>query len=132
MRLYPPVWITNRQALAEDVVCGYALPKGAIVSIPIYLIHRLTQYWENPEGFDPDRFLPDRSKDRPHYAYLPFGGGPRMCIGKSLALAEAPLVLSMIVQRCQLHLLSGQEVRKKPYATLRPDGGLPMTVHFRS
>jgi cytochrome P450 len=128
MRLFPPVWITNRVALEADEVCGFILPKGALVSLSPYATHRLPEFWENPEGFDPDRFITERSKERPHYAYFPFGGGPRLCIGKGFALMEAPLVLATILQRCRLELLAGREVRPLALATLRPDGGLPMMV----
>ncbi len=131
MRLYPPAWITNRMTVAEDEVCGYRIPKGATVSICPYVTHRLPEFWENPEGFDPERFTLDKVKARPMFAYFPFGGGPRMCIGKNFALTEAPLVLATIVQRCRLDLYPGHEVRKRPLVTLRPEGGLPMMVHYR-
>jgi cytochrome P450 len=130
MRLYPPAWITNRLAVDEDEICGYRIPKGATVSISPYVTHRLPEFWENPEGFDPLRFTPERVKARQMFAYFPFGGGPRMCIGKYFALTEAALVLATIVQRCRLDLLPGREVRKHPLVTLRPAGGLPMTAHF--
>lgn len=131
MRLYPPAWITNRLALGADEICGYAIPKGSVVTISPYVTHRLPAFWENPEGFDPERFTPQQVKARPSFAYFPFGGGPRMCIGRGFALVEAPLVLAAISQCCRLDLLPGAEVRKRPLATLRPEGGLPMTVHYR-
>jgi cytochrome P450 len=131
MRLYPPAWITNRQSIGEDEVCGYRIPKDSIISLSPYVTHRLPEFWENPEGFDPDRFTPERVKERPAFAYFPFGGGPRMCIGKGFALTEAPLVMATIVQRCKLSLLAGHAVRKEPLITLRPAGGLPMTVRYR-
>lgn len=131
LRLYPPAWITNRHAVEADQVCGYDIPKGATVSVSPYVTHRLPEFWENPEGFDPERFTLDKVKARPMFAYFPFGGGPRMCIGKYFALTEAPLVLASIVQRCRLDLLPGHEVRKRPLLTLRPEGGLPMTLHYR-
>ncbi len=131
MRLYPPAWITNRMTVADDAVCGYRIPKGATISICPYVTHRLPEFWENPEGFDPERFTLEKVKARPMFAYFPFGGGPRMCIGKNFALTEAPLVLATILQRCRLDLCPGREVRKRPLVTLRPEGGLPMTVHYR-
>ena len=82
LRLYPPAWITNRRAIQDDTICGYRIPADAIVSISPYVTHRDPALWENPEGFDPERFSPERSAGCPHYAYFPFGGEPRQCIGK--------------------------------------------------
>jgi cytochrome P450 len=91
-------------------------------------MHHHPAYWENPESFDPQRFLPERSAGRPRYAYFPFGGGPRMCIGNSLALTEAQLVLACVYQRYHLELASGQPVEPLPLVTLRQKGGLWMDV----
>lgn len=131
MRLYPPAWITNRRAIEEDVVSGYHIPAGATISISPYVTHRDPTLWENPEGFDPDRFTPERSIGRPHYAYFPFGGGPRLCIGRGFALMEATLVLALLAQRCELHLLPGHRVETEAMATLRPRYGMWMTAHPR-
>ncbi len=131
MRLYPPAWITNRRAIEADTVCGYRIPRGATVSISPYVTHRDPMLWENPEGFDPDRFSPERSAARPHYAYFPFGGGPRQCIGKGFALMEATLVLALLTQRCELRLVPGHPVQTEAMATLRPRYGMRMTAHER-
>jgi cytochrome P450 len=131
MRLYPPVWITNRQVLADDVVCGYRIPAGSMVSVSPYVVQRLERWWEQPEVFDPDRFLPERSAGRPAYAYFPFGGGPRLCIGKSFALVEAALVLACIVQQTRMNVAPGYVAQPNPVATLRPKGGMPLVVEFR-
>jgi cytochrome P450 len=128
MRLYPPAWITNRQAIADDEICGYHIPAGAIVLISPYVMHRHPAYWENPERFDPERFTPERSAGRPHYAYFPFGGGPRQCIGKGLALMEAQLILGAVAQRFRLGHVPGHVVEPQALVTLRPRGGLPMIV----
>jgi cytochrome P450 len=128
MRLYPPAWVTNRQAIGDDEVCGYRIPAGAIVLISPYVMHRHPAYWEQPERFEPERFAPERSAGRPHYAYFPFGGGPRQCIGKGLALMEAQLILATIAQRFQLRHLPGHAVEPQALVTLRPRGGLPMLV----
>ncbi len=128
MRLYPPVWITNRQALADDGILGHRIPAGAIVMVSPYVLHRHPDFWERPEEFDPDRFSPENSAGRPRYAYFPFGGGPRQCIGKSMAVVEAHLVLTTVMQRYRLRLAADQPVEPQPLATLRPRGGLPMTV----
>jgi len=129
LRLYPPAWITNRRAIEDDIVCGYRIPAGATVSISPYVTQRDPTLWENPEGFDPDRFAPERSSGRPHYAYFPFGGGPRQCIGKGFALMESTLVLALVAQRYDLHLVPGRRVETEAMATLRPRYGMWMTAH---
>ena len=131
LRLYPPAWITNRRAIEDDMVSGYQIPAGAIVSISPYVTHRDPALWENPEGFDPDRFSLERSAGRPHYAYFPFGGGPRQCIGKGFALMEATLVLALLYQRCKMHLVPGRKVETEALATLRPRYGMWMRAHPR-
>jgi cytochrome P450 len=110
LRFYPPAWITNRRAIEADTVCGYRIPADATVSISPYVTHRDPTLWQNPEGFDPDRFAPERSDARPHYAYFPFGGGPRQCIGKGFALMESTLILLLLTQRCELYLVPGRQV----------------------
>jgi cytochrome P450 len=128
MRLYPPAWVTERIAEADDEVCGYTIPAGAIVVVSPYVMHRHPTYWENPESFDPERFLSERSAGRPRYAYFPFGGGPRQCIGNSMALMEAQLVLASVYQLYHLDLASGQPVEPLPLVILRQKGGLWMRV----
>jgi cytochrome P450 len=131
LRLYPPAWITNRRAIEADAVCGYRIPADATVSISPYVTHRDPTLWENPEGFDPERFPPERSARRPHYAYFPFGGGPRQCIGKGFALMEATLVLALLTQRYELHLVPGRRGETEALATLRPRYGMWMAAHPR-
>ena len=131
LRLYPPAWITNRRAIEDDTICGYRIPADAIVSISPYVTHRDPTLWQNPEGFDPDRFAPERSSGRPHFAYFPFGGGPHQCIGKGFALLEATLVLALLTQRYELHLAPGRRVETVAMATLRPRYGMWMTAHPR-
>ena len=131
LRLYPPAWITNRRAIEDDTVCGYRIPADATVSISPYVTHRDPKLWENPEGFDPDRFSPERAAGRPHYAYFPFGGGPRQCIGKGFALMEATLVLALLYQRCEMYLVPGRKVETVALATLRPRYGMWMRAHPR-
>lgn len=131
LRLYPPAWITNRRAIEDDIVCGYRIPADAMVSISPYVTHRDPSIWENPEGFDPDKFAPERAAARPHYAYFPFGGGPRQCIGKGFALMESTLVLALLTQRYELHLVPGRRVEAEAMATLRPRYGMWMTAHPR-
>ena len=126
MRLYPPAWITNRQALAEDEILGHCIPAGAFVMVSPYVLHRHPDYWVDPDAFDPERFAP--GEGRPRFAYSPFGGGPRQCIGQSMALVDAQLGLATVLGRCRLRPTSGRPVEPEGFATLRPRGGLPMTA----
>jgi len=122
MRLYPPAWTTGREA-AEDVeVGGYRIPKGAQILASQWVVHHDPRWFPNPEGFDPDRWAPERAKDLPRYAYFPFGGGPRVCIGNRFAMLEATLMLAVIVSRWRLDLLPGQRLELKPSVTLRQAG----------
>ena len=128
LRLYPPAWITNRQAIAEDEILGHRIPAKSFVSLSPYVLHRHPDFWERPDTFDPGRFAPGRGNGRPRFAYFPFGGGPRQCIGQSMALVEAQLVLATVLARCRLRPASEGPVEAEALATLRPRGGLPMIV----
>lgn len=128
LRLYPPAWGISRQAIGADELGGYAvLPRTGILLAP-YVTQRDPRWWENPDQFDPERFTPERSASRPHYAYVPFGAGPRVCIGNAFALTEATLVLATIAQHFRLRLVPGQRVEPWPIFTLRTRYGLPMTL----
>jgi len=96
-----------------------------------WVVQRDPAYWDEPERFDPDRFTPEASRGRPRYAYFPFGGGPRRCIGEAFALAEIPIVLATIAQRFRVRLVPGREVVAKPLFTLRPHGGIWVTLERR-
>jgi cytochrome P450 len=128
MRLYPPAWMIERRAAADDVVGGYRIPAGSVVLMSPYITHRHPGLWPNPEGFDPDRFVPEAERARPRYAYFPFGGGPRLCIGQPFAMLEGVLVLATILQRYRLSLVPGHPVVPDPLVTLRPRGGILMRV----
>ncbi|MGA9245373.1 MAG: cytochrome P450 [Silvibacterium sp.] len=129
LRLYPPFpTMAWRGALADDEVCGVKIPKGATVSIAPWVLHRHKKLWDHPEQFDPERFSPDRSAGRSRYAYLPFGTGPRVCIGASFAMTEMMLVLATLAQRYRLRLVPGQKVEPQGLISLRPRYGLKMTV----
>ncbi len=128
MRLFPPVWAIERQSLEDDVVGGCHIPKGAFLALSPFLLHRHRAHWENPEGFDPERFAPEQVEKRSRFAYLPFGGGPRQCIGMGFALVEAQMLLARITQRFRLELLPGYRVELEPVVTLRPRGGMPMRL----
>jgi cytochrome P450 len=129
MRLYPPVWILPRSAQADDEVEGHRVPAGSDVIVSPYILHRHRRFWLDPERFVPERFDRTRSTDRPRYAYLPFGAGPRVCIGSNLAMMEAVFVLSTVVRRLELRKLPGRPVIAEPMLSLRIRGGLPMTIH---
>jgi cytochrome P450 len=126
LRLYPAIWAIPRVAEEEDVVSGYRIPKGDLVLLVPYVTHRHPDFWPDPERFEPTRFLPENSKQRPRWAYLPFGGGQRQCIGNNFAMMEAQFILAMVAQRFSLRGVSGAPVIAEAHVTLRPRGTLPM------
>jgi cytochrome P450 len=131
MRLRPPAHTLSRQAVAADVVGGHAVPAGGTVLIVPWVLHRHRRWWDDPERFDPERFTAERSAARPRFAYLPFGAGPRICIGASFAMMEAVLILATVAQRYRLSLSPGQTVEPVGLITLRPRHGLPMQLKRR-
>ncbi len=128
MRLYPPAWGLGRRALGNDEIGGYSIPKGAYVLVFPYVTHRHPAFWERPDAFDPERFSALLAAGRHRFAYFPFGGGPRLCLGNQFALYEAQLILATILPRYQLRLLPRAVVTPEPLVTLRPRGDLLMTV----
>ncbi|MEV4516545.1 cytochrome P450 [Dactylosporangium sp. NPDC049525] len=131
MRLYPPVWILPRKAQAADEVGGYRVPAGADVLVCPYTLHRHPAFWPEPERFDPSRFDPDRSAgaaERPRYAYIPFGAGPRFCVGNHLGMMEAAFVIALVMRDLRMDKVPGYRVVAEPMLSLRIRGGLPMTV----
>jgi len=126
LRLYPPAWVITRRALAEDVVAGHRIPQGALVVMSPWLVHRHPEAWDSPESFDPQRFLGDEGTSSA--AYLPFGAGPRLCIGRDFALVEATLMLAHILRAFDVRAIPGHTPRAVASVTLRPEGGLPMLV----
>jgi cytochrome P450 len=129
MRLYPPAWCFERDAIDDDTLSGTFVPKGSVVAVCPYALHRSEAYWERPDAFEPDRFRPERVAARPKQAYLPFGDGPRVCIGRAFAMMEAKIILVTIAQRYRVEPAKGSEVDLEPGITLRPRGGL--RVHLR-
>ena len=107
------------------------MPANAGIVIPIYAVHRHPAFWEEPERFDPERFDEEKAANRHRFAYFPFGGGPRQCIGNTFALMEARLILAMIAQRFRLRLAPNTPVIPEPLVTLRMRNGLPMTIERR-
>jgi enediyne biosynthesis protein E7 len=128
VRLYPPVWLISRRATRDTELGGYPVPGGTLVCISPWTLHRNPAYWPDPERFDPDRFLADAAAIRPSHAYLPFGGGPRVCIGRAFALTEAALVLATILPRLSLERIPEVPVEPEALVTLRPRNGLVMSV----
>ena len=126
MRLYPPGWLIPRNAVCDTVVGGRTIPAGASMILSPYLTHRDPAHWEDPDTFDPERFLPERAAGRPKLAYVPFGAGGRQCIGNHFAMMEAQLITAMLVQRFKPRLASGRTVKPTGAGTLKPAGGLWM------
>ncbi len=131
MRLYPPAHTMSREALADDEIEGHRVAKGSVVSIVPWVIHRHRLLWDRPDVFDPERFAPDRAAMRPRFAYIPFGGGPRICIGAGFAMTEALIILAMLGQRFRLRLVPDATVEPVGLITLRPRHGLPMMLERR-
>jgi len=129
LRLYPPAWVVSRRARADDVLAGYPVPRGSLVLVSPYVLHRHGASWPDPERFDPERFLDAPSGPRP--AYVPFGAGPRLCIGRDFALLEAVLVVAALSRRYELGREPGHAVRADALVTIRPRGGLPMRIRRR-
>ncbi|MDX1615313.1 MAG: cytochrome P450 [Candidatus Promineifilaceae bacterium] len=128
MRLYPPAYMIARWSMNEDLVGGYRVKGGSGVNLSPYLTHRLPEFWPDPERFVPDRFTEEAEAQRPRFAYIPFGGGPRQCIGNDFAMTEATLILAMVAQSFELELIDDRSVEIEPLITLRPKNGLPMIV----
>jgi cytochrome P450 len=131
MRLYPPVHTIAREALADDRLVDRPVPRGSTVLIVPWLLHRQERHWQNPGRFDPERFSPEASAARPRFAYLPFGGGRRICIGAAFATTEATLLLASIAQHYRLKLAPGHRVEPQGLITLRPRYGMQMLLESR-
>lgn len=131
MRLYSPVWIMGREAVQDCEIGGYTVPAGTNVFMSQWVMHRDPRFFDDPEVFNPDRWADDRAKHLPTYAYFPFGGRPRACIGKSFVIMEAVLVLAAIVQKFRLTLVPGHPVTPWPPFTLRPKHGIKMLLTKR-
>ena len=132
LRLYPTSWLMLQRAGEHDEIGGFAIPRGAIVLISPYLTHRHPEHWPDPEVFDPERFEEEQSAARHRFAYFPFGGGPRNCVGRGFAAGELQLVLAGVAQRYRLEIEPGQVVEPLPVVSLPPRGGLSLRVRFRS
>lgn len=131
MRLYPPAWIIGRQTLADYEVRGCVIPKGATVLMSPYIVQHDPRFYPAPEKYDPERFAPETKEARPKFAYFPFGGGTRVCIGEPFAWLEGVLALATLAQRWKPRLVPGHPVEIMPFATLRPKHGMMMTLEHR-
>lgn len=129
MRLYPPVWAFDREAIEPDEILGHRVePKTMVMFVP-YTLHRDPKLWSNPEGFDPDRFIDSAPAHR--FAYVPFGGGPRVCIGNAFAMMEAKIIVAMLARRFDVDLVPGAPFVLNPGVTLRPKHGIMATLRSR-
>lgn len=132
LRLYPPAWILTRRAAAEDVLSGYRVPAGSLVLVSTWALHRDPALWPHAAAFRPQRWLGPESQRGPRWAYLPFGAGPRQCIGKDFALVEATLMLAVLARRVRFHRPEGAAPPQvEALVTLRPKAGLPLRVEYR-
>ncbi|TAJ74525.1 MAG: cytochrome P450 [Phenylobacterium sp.] len=131
MRLYPSLPLMSRMCAEDTEAGGHPVRKGTFVFIPIYALHRHRRLWRDPDAFDPDRFAPDESAGRHRFAYLPFGGGPRVCIGQTFALIEAVAILATLVRGATLEPDPGHRIRPVMRVSMRPQGGMPMTLRLR-
>jgi cytochrome P450 len=132
MRLYPPFWTIDRVALEEDEICGIQIPAGITVMPYIYGAHRNLDFWQTPEEFNPDRFDKIMTEKRHPFAHIPFGGGPRVCIGQNMALMQILLILVTIVRKYNFRLSSSEDVDIQPMLILRPKGEIKMSFELVS
>ncbi len=131
MRLYPPVWVMGRRTVSGYKVGKYYVPARAIILLSQYVMHHDERYYPEPEKFDPDRWTPEAKARRPKYAYFPFGGGPRMCVGEQFAWMEGILLIATLAQKWKMRLVPGHPVKLQPLITLRPKHGMRMTIEKR-
>ncbi|HKT50403.1 MAG TPA: cytochrome P450 [Candidatus Angelobacter sp.] len=129
MRLYPPVWVISRTAINNDAMGGFEIPAGSEILIFPYVTHRHPGWWVDPDRFCPERFLPQNSAGRPRGAYLPFGAGPRTCVGLNFAMTEILVVLALLLQRFRIELaVPSSQIKAEPSVTLRPNPGVPIRL----
>jgi cytochrome P450 len=132
LRLYPPAATLSREAIGPDELAGRHIRAGTTVVVSPWVLHRHRRLWERPGAFDPTRFMPGRREAIDRFAYLPFGAGPRVCIGMGFALQEATVLLAAILRRYRLDLAPGHAVMPVQRITLRPRGGMPMILTPRA
>ena len=128
IRLYPPAPMMGRQAVAAAALGGHRVTPGMNIQIPMYVVHRHAARWERPDAFEPARFAPEREKEIPRYQYMPFGAGPRVCIGMTFALMEAKAILASLLRSARFEAVAGHEPQPVARVTLVPKGGMPLRV----
>lgn len=128
MRLYPPVWTVGRRPLQDDFIDGYPVKAGQNILMMVYHVHRHPDYWDEPEKFKPERFSDENAKNIKKFAYFPFGGGPRLCIGNSFAMMEMQIIIATLAQRFKFRRTEKSEIIKDPLITMRPKNGIKMRV----
>lgn len=131
LRRRPPAPGFAREPLEDVTIAGYSVRKGRLVTVNTYAMQHDSRFFPDPERFDPERFAPGWEERIPRYAYLPFGGGPRVCIGNAFAMMEARLILATVAQRHRLSLADPAEIKPKQLVTLRPDGPVRMKIEER-
>ena len=129
MRLYPPAWTASRTAIEDDVIDGYDIPAGSNVMVSPFVIQRNPRYWPDPERLDPMRFTPEQQANRPKFAYIPFAGGPRNCIGANFAMMELQIVITMLLQAFRLELAPQPPIEREAFISIRPKHGIKFTSH---
>jgi cytochrome P450 len=127
LRLYPPFWMIDREAVADDRAGDIEIPRGSTVIVYVYGAHHAPRYWERPESFEPERFIKANEKLRTPFTYLPFGGGPRVCIGNQYAMLQILMILSDLLRKYDFQLTPGQTIEARPMVILRPKHGIRMT-----
>ncbi len=129
LRLFPPAWTLGRRAICEDVIDGFYIPENTVLAVCIYVLHRDPRFWDQPNKFSPERFLPENSRGRNKFSFIPFGAGPRQCIGNNFGLMEAAFVMACVLQRFELHAIPGMEVHPQALFVLRPNRDVLMSLH---
>ena len=132
LRLYPPFWMIDRVAVADDRAGDIDIPRGSTVIVYVYGAHHAPRYWESPESFDPERFTNANNKLRTPFTHLPFGGGPRGCIGGNYAMLQILMILSVLLRRYDFQLIPGQTIEARPMVILRPRHGIRMIFNEAS
>ncbi len=132
MRLYPPLPIMMmRRAISADTLCGRRIPRGSVVAIMPWVLHRHRKLWFDPDRFDPERFAPDAVAARSRYAYLPFAVGPHVCVGASMAMLQLMVAVAVLARHFRFHLVPGRPVEPTAWTNIRPKGGMWMTLEPR-
>jgi cytochrome P450 len=129
LRLFPPAWTLGRRAICEDVIDGFYIPENTVLAVCIYVLHRDPRFWDRPDVFFPERFSLENSRGRNKFSFIPFGAGPRQCIGNNFGLMEAALVVACILQRFELHSVPGMEIHPQALFVLRPNRDVMMSLH---